>query len=97
MRMLENEGLVHDHYIDIFDGGPTMHALTDRVRSIANARSVRITRIAANETPRAIAATGRLKDFTAAYACVTEDGVIDPEGAAALGVEPGMDILVAPR
>lgn len=97
MRMLENEGFVHDHYIDIFDGGPTMHALTDRVKSVANARTVRIERVAANETPRTIATVGRLKDFRAAYASITEDGSIDPEGAKLLGVEPGMDLTVAPR
>lgn len=96
MRMLASEGLVHDHYIDIFDGGPTMHALIDRVRSVADSRVVRIERVAANDAPRAVTASGRLKDFVAAYACVTGDGTIDPVGAAALGVEPGMDVLVAP-
>ncbi len=96
MRMLSNEGFVHDHYIDIFDGGPTMHALTDRVRSIAEARTVRIERVADNEAPRAIVAIGRLADFRAAYSRVA-DGAIDVEGAKALGVEPGMDVLVAPQ
>jgi len=97
MRMLENEGFVHDSYIDIFDGGPTMHALTDRVKSIAGAKSVRIERVAENEAVRTIVTSGRLGDFVAAYACVTEDGAIDPDGARLLGVEPGMDVTVAPR
>lgn len=97
MRMLESEGLVQDHYVDIFDGGPTMHALTDRVRSIAESRIVRIDRVADNAAPRAVVATGRLAAFTAAYAHVTADGTIDPDGAALLGVEPGMDVLVAPQ
>ncbi|MEP6786309.1 MAG: arginine N-succinyltransferase [Sphingomonadales bacterium] len=97
MRMLEGEGLVHDHYIDIFDGGPTMHALTDRVRSIGQSRTVKIERIAENDAPRSVVATGRLKDFAAAYARVTDDGSIDPEGAKLLGVEPGADVLVAPQ
>lgn len=97
MRMLQTEGFVHDHYIDIFDGGPTMHALTDRVRSIAEPRVVRIERIGDNDAAPAICATGRLGGFVAAYACVGEDGTIDPEGASAMGVEAGMDVLVAPR
>jgi arginine N-succinyltransferase len=97
MRMLESEGLVHDHYIDIFDGGPTMHALTDRVRSVAQSRVVKIERIAANDAPRAVVATGRLSGFSAAYACVTQDGTIDPDGARNLGVEPGVEVLVAPQ
>jgi arginine N-succinyltransferase len=96
MRMLEREGLVHDNYIDIFDGGPTMHALTDRVRTIGNAREVRIERVAPLDAPRAVTATGRLAEFRAAYACVGDDGCIDPESAATLEVEPGMTVLVAP-
>ena len=96
MRMLAGEGLIHDHYIDIFDGGPTMHTLTDRVRTIAQARTVTIERIAANDAPRAVVASGRLAGFTAAYACVTPDGTIDPDGAAALKVEPGMEVQLAP-
>jgi arginine N-succinyltransferase len=97
MRMLTNEGFVHDHYIDIFDGGPTMHARTDRVRSIAEARVVRIVRIAATDAPRTIVAAGRLADFRAAYAAIDPDGTIDAEAARLLSVEPGMDVLVAPR
>ena len=34
MRMLEEEGFAYEGYVDIFDGGPTMTARTDRVRSI---------------------------------------------------------------
>ncbi len=97
MRMLENEGFVHDHYVDIFDGGPTMHALTDRVKSIKEAKRVRIERVAANDAVRTIATSGRLADFRAAYACVTDDGTIDPVGAAMLDIEAGMDVMVAPR
>ncbi len=97
MRMLETEGFLHDSYIDIFDGGPTMHAQTDRVRTISGTVTVPITKIAANDSPRSVTATGRLADFCAAYACVTPEGVIDPEGAALLGVEPGMTVEVAPR
>jgi len=97
MRMLENEGFVHDCYIDIFDGGPTLHTRTDQVKTIAHARDVTIERIAPNPQPRTICAAGRLADFRAAWACVTEDGTIDPEGAKALGVEPGETIQVAPQ
>ncbi|MFM9978121.1 MAG: arginine N-succinyltransferase [Sphingomonadaceae bacterium] len=97
MRMLENEGFVQDFYIDIFDGGPTMHTRTDRVKSIAGSQTVRIERIAANDAIRTIVATGRLADFVAAYASVTEDGTIDPDGARLLGVERGCDVVIAPR
>jgi arginine N-succinyltransferase len=97
MRMLENEGFVHDHYIDIFDGGPTMHTRTDHVKTVAGARDIEITKIGPNETPRAIVATGRLADFRSTWAHVSVDGTIDPEGARALNVEPGQTVMVAPQ
>jgi arginine N-succinyltransferase len=97
MRMLEAEGLVQDFYIDIFDGGPTMHTQTDRVKTVAGARPIKIERIADNDTPRAVTAVRRLADFTAAYACVTDDGTIDPEGASILDVSIGETVLVAPK
>jgi arginine N-succinyltransferase len=97
MRMLENEGFVHDHYIDIFDGGPTMHTRTDHVKTVAGARDVEITKVATNDAPRAITSTGRLASFCAAWAHVTDDGTIDPEGAKALNIEPGQTVQVAPQ
>ena len=97
MRMLENEGFVHDNYIDIFDGGPTMHTRTDHVKTVAKSRDIEVTKVAANSAPRVIASTGRLATFRAAWACVTDDGCIDPDGATALSVEPGQVIQIAPQ
>ncbi|HEU4960854.1 MAG TPA: arginine N-succinyltransferase, partial [Sphingomonas sp.] len=42
MRMLENEGFRFENYIDIFDGGPTMTADTDAVRTIREAQDATI-------------------------------------------------------
>ena len=39
LRMLEQEGFVYDRYIDIFDGGPTVTARTDDIRTIREART----------------------------------------------------------
>lgn len=97
MRMLENEGFVQDHYVDIFDAGPTMHTRTDRVKSIASARTVRIERVGDNDGARTIVSSRRLGSFRAAYACVDEGGTIDASGAALLGIAPGEDVMVAPR
>ena len=96
MRMLENEGFSNDGYIDIFDGGPTMCAATSRIKSVAEAREVVSDRIADNAGPRTIVSHGTLTGFTAAWGHV-EDGTIDPVSAAALGVEPGQTVLVAPQ
>ena len=46
MRMLEKEGFAFEGYIDIFDGGPTMTARTDEIRTIREAREETIVGIA---------------------------------------------------
>lgn len=99
MRMLENEGFRFENYIDIFDGGPTMTAETDRIRSLADARDDRIVAIADGET-KALVATGRLADFTACYAQIDErDGgiTIDARAAKRLGVGVGDSVSHVPR
>jgi arginine N-succinyltransferase len=40
MRMLEQEGFTGDFYVDIFDGGPTMAAATDSIRTVREAREL---------------------------------------------------------
>jgi arginine N-succinyltransferase len=97
MRMLEHEGFTHDKYIDIFDGGPTMLAHTDRIRSIQEAVESPVARIAENEGERRLATAGRLAAWRAAYAQieVLESGeiAIDPEGARLLGVKEGDQVM----
>jgi arginine N-succinyltransferase len=95
MRMLENEGFAWESYIDIFDGGPTMTAKTDTIRSIREAGDSVIIGVKPVEGEKRLVARGRLPDFVAAYAQVeqTDQGIIiDPEGAAALGVEVGSEV-----
>lgn len=105
MRMLENEGFAYENYIDIFDGGPTMIARTDNVRSIREARRARL--IAADVdgggdavAHGALVAHGTLGDFRCAYARVQPlaDGLaIDPASASRIGAVPGDDILLVER
>ena len=93
MRMLENEGFRHDGYVDIFDGGPTMVALTDDVRSVKEARDCKVAATDLAEGERAIIASGRLSTFRACYGArrINEDGtiVIDSLTADLLGVSKG--------
>jgi arginine N-succinyltransferase len=96
MRMLEGEGFAAEGYIDIFDGGPTMTARTDRVRSIAEAKAVPVTAVRAPEgsgpAQRALVATGELADFRCCFAEIAADGeglVLDPVAAGNLGVTTG--------
>ena len=96
MRMLEEEGFAAEGYVDIFDGGPTMTARTDRVRSIGGARAARVTHVRAPDTTgqatRALIATGRLGDFRCALGEVAPDGegiVLDPIAAQSLEIGAG--------
>ena len=93
MRMLENEGFIHDNYIDIFDGGPTMTAPTDRIKSVAEAETSRVTRIGTSTGTKRLASAGRLTNFRAAYVQVEhfwgDEVAIDEVGARLLGVEEG--------
>ena len=100
LRMLEEEGFGAEGYVDIFDGGPTMTARTDRVRSIAGSRAATVTRVRAPAGgaahTRALIATGLLSDFRCAYGEVATDGadglVLDPVAALALDVSVGSTV-----
>ncbi len=94
MRMLENEGFAYENYIDIFDGGPTMTARTDHVRTISAAQTSTITAVQSGGK-RALASAGQWQDFRCAFAHIQTlgDGVaIDAEAARALNVGPGDSI-----
>ncbi len=85
MRMLENEGFAFENYVDIFDGGPTMTARTDQVRTVREAQESRVVAIDRDGGTEAIVARGHLRDFQATFACVrpAADGVVLSEDAAA--------------
>lgn len=100
MRMLENEGFAYERYVDIFDGGPTMTARTDQIRSVREAQEAAVTDIAASGGEPALVATGRLTDFRCCCGTLatTVDGVaVDAGTARLLGVEPGATVLYAER
>ncbi|GAA0471939.1 arginine N-succinyltransferase [Parasphingorhabdus litoris] len=101
MRMLENENFSYDGYVDIFDGGPTMIAKTDKVTSVKNTKSERIVDITASGAGlKSIISHGRLHDFQATYAFIgeAEGGVtIDEDAAANLDLSVGDTIWHIPR
>ena len=100
MRMLEEEGFAYQGYVDIFDGGPTMIAQTDNVRSIAAARCTTVIQTDAAHGEKVLIATGRLAGFRCCYGMRdgAEDGiVIDPVAAQMLGVGPGDEVWTVPR
>lgn len=101
LKMLESEGFVFDRYIDIFDGGPTVIAPTDQIRTIRQSTVNKVTAVRDGGTQKMIVATGRLIDFRACCAMATRepDGglVIDAEAAELLEVETGDEVVAVNR
>lgn len=97
MRMLELEGFAWENYIDIFDGGPTMTARTDQIRSIRDAAESRIVALdeslgAQGKGEKMLLAHGRLADFRASFGWIDpRDGgiAIDPKTARLLHIGEG--------
>jgi arginine N-succinyltransferase len=89
MRMLENEGFAFENYVDIFDGGPTMIARTDAVRTIRDVQRSKIVATDFDGGEPALIASGRLSDFRCVYGDVRPCSggvVISPHSARALEI-----------
>lgn len=101
LKMLEKEGFSWDGYVDIFDGGPTVTAPTDKVRTIAESREVEVAGEEAAAGTVMVLAAGKLHEFRACYGKVEEvgDGVVAVDGEARklLGLKAGDTILIAER
>jgi arginine N-succinyltransferase len=100
MRMLESEGFAHEGYIDIFDGGPSMAATTDHIRTVREAHDRPIVATDISGGSRALMSKGRLHDFVAVHATVEErDGgvAIDADSARLLGATEGDEVAYAVR
>lgn len=105
MRMLENEGFAWENYIDIFDGGPTMTARTDQIRSVREAKDVTITEIRHSvgeqkSEQKKLLTHGRLHAFKAAYGWIDdrgEDVITDAECARALSISVGDQVTYVER
>jgi arginine N-succinyltransferase len=101
LRMLEDEGFHFDRYVDIFDGGPTVTADTDDIRTIRESTSETVCEIAEGGKVKALVAAGRLKDFRCCCATIRrmpKKGIaIDPEAAELLEVGVGDEVVMVPR
>ena len=98
LAMLEAEGFSFDNYVDIFDGGPTVTARTDQVRSVRDAAAARVIELAAETDERftrALLAHGRLTDFRSwiGHVAVASGGIILPASEAlAMSITPGDEL-----
>src|SRR5690606_10685894 len=97
--ILTREGFETEHYIDIFDGGPTLHARTSGIRSIAQSQ---VLPVQLSDQPMRtggrpyLLANGLLQDFRAiAVSLDWEAGApvrLDRVTAEALGVGEGATV-----
>lgn len=96
MKMLENENFAFEGFVDIFDGGPTMIARTDQVKSVAEAKRATVVATTLEQGEKALMATGRLGTFRSCYGLrqLADDGTvaIDAASARLLGVGEGDEV-----
>ncbi len=97
--MLLAEGFVDDGYVDIFDGGPTMVARIDAVRTVREAAPVRCAGFAEGGEP-ALVSAGEGAGFRAAAGLVTRmasgEVLVEQALGSALSLAEGNALLLAP-
>jgi arginine N-succinyltransferase len=97
MAMLEAEGFSFDNYVDIFDGGPTLTAKTDQLRTVRESATRKVERLCPHGQgfTRSLVAAGQLSQFRAWIGHVgpENEGCALPAGEAeAAGVSLGDEI-----
>jgi arginine N-succinyltransferase len=103
LRMLESEGFQYECYIDIFDGGPTVTAATDKIRTIENSEWLRYAgpRQPSEKGQAMLLASGRLGGFVACNAHGQRDDngdiFLDDETADLLRLDTGDNVLATSR
>jgi arginine N-succinyltransferase len=102
LAMLQAEGFQYDNYVDIFDGGPTVTARTDQLRSIRESRATAVTRLCTTGlTPKGttftptLLAAGHLTEFRAWIGHVAIDAqglTLTAAEAATMGLSLGDEV-----
>ena len=97
LAMLEAEGFAYDNYVDIFDGGPTVTARTDQLRTVRESVAAPVARLCSTGTGfvRSLVASGQLADFRAWIGHVgaeIEGCALPAAEAAAMGVTIGDEV-----
>ncbi|NQZ12597.1 MAG: arginine N-succinyltransferase [Algicola sp.] len=101
MQLLKSEGFVNRGYIDIFDGGPTVEAYVDNIKSVRISRRLKV-RIgeSTGETQEYLICNSKVVDYRATslglhVTCDSEEVVISAEVADKLLVCEGDMVRVA--
>jgi len=99
--ILMRDGFETDHYIDIFDGGPTLHARTSGIRTIAQSAVVPVVLGEADGGGQPyLVSNEQLQGFRAVVVELNwapgQPALLDPQAAQILGVAEGGQVrLVA--
>jgi arginine N-succinyltransferase len=97
LAMLEAEGFHYDDYVDIFDGGPTVTARTDALRTVRDSSAAPVVRLGAigDAFVPSLVASGRLGAFRAwiGHVATGPEGIVLPvDEAAMMGVGQGDEV-----
>lgn len=98
-RLLEQEGLHFEGYVDIFDGGPVLQAKLAGLRAARESRLAPARAGLPGSAPPTLVATTRRHDFRVIVApCAPDQGMVTlaPAALAALGGEPGSLLRLLP-
>ena len=92
--ILEREGFKTNHYVDLFDGGPTLHAPLCAIRSVAQGFTASVRPVAAIDARgRYLVSNDSLRDFRAIVADLDvragQPVALPPQLCAALNVHAG--------
>ena len=91
--MLEKQGFKYTGYVDIFDGGPTLVAERDQIKTLRESRVEKLAQMRdlPEETPKFLVTNERFSGFRAAIGRLEASAelAISPRLAAALEVKPG--------
>jgi arginine N-succinyltransferase len=101
LKMLENENFDWDGYVDIFDGGPTVTARTDKIKTVMEAEWLRVADTNGGGENTMMLATGVMHEFIACYSHAEKNDngelIIDPDAMEMLGIGPGDRVLAVSR
>ena len=102
LKMLQAEGFVWECYIDIFDGGPTVTAPTDQIRTVREADWLKVGGAHKDKSGKTMmVATGQLESFIACWAQVKIDdrgeALLDEKAMKMLDVGSGDTIIAVSR
>ena len=103
LRMLESEGFSYECYIDIFDGGPTVTAATDKIKTVEHSDWLRYAGPPQPGEPSEtmVLASGRLDGFISCYGQAQRGDdaqiLLDDQTAALLRLDRGDVVLATKR